>query len=155
MKPAVRFDLKEARVYPAVKGLPGKEINVKAPLLGVVSRYHRVVLTDAITEVPPFSIFFFECQTEEERDNWLRAFYINYEWAQRFSGLFYHRGTARVEYQEGTWKLKGTNRMDDENFLFVCLFVCFFCFLIFVFLSVFGQHCALSEELAAARVCQD
>lgn len=151
LKPALRFDLKEVRVYPAVKGLPGKEINTKAPLLGVVSRYHRVILADAVSEVPPTSIFFFECQTEEDRDAWLRAFYINYEWAQRFSGLFYPRGTARVEYSEGAWKPKG------KFFFFFSLWSSFSWWLLTCVFgdSVFGQHGALSEELAAARVGQD
>lgn len=105
-KPCVRFDLKEMRLYPAVKGLPGKEINPKSPMLGLVSRYHRMVLENGIQEVPPMSTFFFECSNEEERDRWLLAYYINSEWAQRFSGMFYPRGTARVEYGEGVWRLK-------------------------------------------------
>ncbi len=105
-RPYLRFDLKECRMYPAVRGLPGKEINTKAPLFGVLSRYHRVIMADAVQDVPPVSIFFFECDSEESRDRWLTNFYINYEWAQRFSGLFYPRGTARVEYTEGNWKFK-------------------------------------------------
>lgn len=75
-------------------------------MFGIVSRYHRMVLENGIMEVPPTSVFFFECVSEQDREQWLTAYYINYEWAQRFSGMFYPRGTARVEYGEGVWRLK-------------------------------------------------
>lgn len=153
--PCVRFDLKEVRgrggrfangfangsltsppplqfrLYPAARGLPGKEVNTMSPMFGLVSRYHRMVLENGISvrrwfgrcraralslsfarsraplqEVPATSVFFFECSSDKLRDDWLKCYYINQEWAQRFSGLFYPRGSARVEYGEGVWRLK-------------------------------------------------
>ena len=104
--PCVRFDIKEMRMYPAAKGLPGKEVNPRSPMFGLVSRYHRMICSDGVQEIPPMSIFFFECPSEQERDQWLTTYYLNNEWATRFSGMFYPRGTARVEYQDGVWKLK-------------------------------------------------
>ena len=93
-------------MYPAAKGLPGKEVDPVSPLFAVVSRYHRVILENGVQEVPPTSTFFFGCSSLEERDRWLTAYFINAEWALRFSGLFYPRGTARVEYSDSQWRLK-------------------------------------------------
>jgi hypothetical protein len=104
--PCVRFDLKELRMYPAARGLPGKEVNTMAPMFGLVSRYHRMILENGLQEVPPTSVFFFECPSDKLRDDWLKCYFINQEWSQRFSGMFYPRGSARCEYGEGVWRLK-------------------------------------------------
>lgn len=93
-------------MYPAARGLPGKEVNTMSPMFGLVSRYHRMVLENGLMEVPPCSVFFFECPSDKLRDDWLKCYYINQEWAQRFSGMFYPRGSARVEYGEGVWRMK-------------------------------------------------
>ena len=64
-EPAVRFALQEAKLSQAVMGLSGRAIDLEAPLLCVVSRFHVDTSTND-------SLFFFELPSVSERDDFLK-----------------------------------------------------------------------------------
>ena len=39
--PVLVFDIKEVVLVPAVKGLPEKSVDLKAPYIGLISRFHQ------------------------------------------------------------------------------------------------------------------
>jgi hypothetical protein len=70
----------------AVRGQPRANIDTQAPVLAVVSRYFR-------DEKTKDCVFFFQTQNEAEKQEWIKAFHINAEWASRFSAMDVAKGS--------------------------------------------------------------
>ena len=92
--PSIRFALQECKLSQAVMGLSGNSIDTKAPLLCIVSRFHVDVSTND-------SLFFFQCANMGDRDDFLKAYLVNHEWAKRYSGFIYPNFAMDVSYAGG------------------------------------------------------
>ena len=99
--PPLIFDIKEVVILPAMKGLPATSLNPKIPLFGIISRYHKNLVTGDTSG----TVFFFECSTEKEKKEWLLAYHVNIQWAKRYSALFYPRGSAEIAYSEPSYDI--------------------------------------------------
>ena len=92
--PAIRFALQECKLSQAVMGLSGRVIDVDAPLLCVLSRFHVDTATND-------SLFFFQCGSKGDADDFLKAYMVNHEWAKRYSGFIYPNFAMDVSYSGG------------------------------------------------------
>ena len=89
--PAIRFDLKEILLVKAFGGLPRQSLQKDFHSFGIISRYHFNQATGSY-------IYFFKCYSAAEVNDWIKYFYINLEWAKRFSAMFYPRGSMKVTW---------------------------------------------------------
>lgn len=67
-------------------------------MLAIISRY-------LLDEKTGDCCFFFQTQSESEKQEWIKAFHINVEWAVRFSALEVSGAGMMVTYQAGDWRL--------------------------------------------------
>ena len=71
-KPALVFDIKEVLLYQAVKGLPGNTMSIQDPMICLLSRYHKNLITGDITG----STWFFEFTNDKDKKDCIFTYYV-------------------------------------------------------------------------------
>ena len=93
-KPSMMFDIREVMMMEAMRGLPSNNIDFQSKMLGLISRYHKNLMTGD----PNGSTWFFEFEDQKSKSDCFFAYNCNLLWAKRFSAFFYPRFGAEVTY---------------------------------------------------------